>query len=107
MKAGTPDDRCAACGGELASFGVERLRVGGTSGGWHLVFGDWVELTEGLIDVEIHACRDCRRIEFRVPRGMRPEDSGLADQSIDTWREPSLDRDAKAWNPLLGPPEDS
>jgi len=35
---------CIACRGLLRSIGVERFRVGGTSGGWKLLFGEWAEL---------------------------------------------------------------
>lgn len=61
------DDECARCGGTLHAMGVEGFRVGGTSGGWKMFFGEWAEFGEGLIDLEILACADCRRVELRVP----------------------------------------
>lgn len=51
----------------LHSMGVERLRVGGTSGGWKLLFGEWAELGEGMIDLEFLVCDRCRHVELRVP----------------------------------------
>jgi hypothetical protein len=63
----TPDDRCPRCGGTLGSTGVEQFRVGGTSGGWKLLFGEWAELGEEVLPLEVLACTTCRRVELRVP----------------------------------------
>jgi hypothetical protein len=62
-----PDGACLRCGGNLTSMGVEKLRVGGTSGGWKLLFGEWAELGEELLVLEALACQRCRHVEFRVP----------------------------------------
>lgn len=87
----------------MVLLGTERMRIGGTSGGWHLLFGEWADALEGIVELEFSACRTCRRVEIRLPAGVRPEDSELfTDSSSD--REPSLEGDAQAWNPLLGPP---
>jgi len=61
-------DQCVACKGALRSIGIEPFRVGGTSGGWKLLFGEWAELGEDTLPVEVLACTDCRRVELRVPR---------------------------------------
>jgi hypothetical protein len=61
------DTRCRACGAALRSGGIEEFRVGGTSGGWKLLFGEWAELGEQMIPLEIWVCPDCRRVEFRAP----------------------------------------
>ena len=58
-----------ACRGRMQSIGVERFRVGGTSGGWKLLFGEWAELGEDVLPFEVLACTTCRRAEFRVPAG--------------------------------------
>ncbi|MEO6798197.1 MAG: hypothetical protein ABI401_02265 [Candidatus Dormibacter sp.] len=58
---------CLGCKSPLQSLGVEHLRVGGVSGGWRMLMGDWAEVGEGILDVELLACRNCRRIELRVP----------------------------------------
>lgn len=58
---------CLGCKGPLQSLGVEHLRVGGVSGGWRMLMGSWAEVGEGILDVELLACRNCRRIELRVP----------------------------------------
>jgi len=59
---------CLGCRGPLQSIGVEHFRVGGVSGGWRMLMGQWAELGEGILDLEILACRNCRRVELRVPR---------------------------------------
>ena len=62
-------DACLRCGGTMTSMGVESLRVGGTSGGWKLLFGEWAELGEDTLPLELLACSACHRVEFRVPAG--------------------------------------
>ena len=62
-----PPDLCTHCGGTLHNMGVERIRTGGTSGGWQLLFGEMAELGEGVLALEAWACEQCRRVEFRVP----------------------------------------
>ncbi len=63
----TDPNKCLRCGGQLQSIGVEEFRVGGSSGGWKLVFGEWAELGEGLLSLEVFACSQCRKAELRVP----------------------------------------
>jgi hypothetical protein len=40
------------------------FRIGGTSGGWKLLFGEWAELGETMIPMYIYVCPDCGRIEL-------------------------------------------
>jgi hypothetical protein len=61
-------DSCLRCGGVLTSMGVETFRTGGTSGGWKLLFGEMAELGEDMIPLEVFACRNCRRVELRLPQ---------------------------------------
>ena len=72
---------CLRCDGSLTSVGVEQFRVGGTSGGWKLVFGDLAELGEGRISFEILACGSCGYVELRkpgfAPVGKRPMEPGV------------------------------
>jgi len=58
---------CLRCGSPITSMGVEGFRTGGTSGGWKLLFGEFAELGEGMIDLEVWACRSCGHVELRVP----------------------------------------
>ena len=59
--------QCLRCGSPIQSMGVEKFRVGGTTGGWKLLFGEWAELGEGMLDLETFACTTCGHVEFRVP----------------------------------------
>ena len=65
------DSRGAALREELApiveEMGVEKFRVGGTSGGWQLLFGAYAELSEETLPLEAFACSACHRVELRVP----------------------------------------
>ncbi|HEY5487783.1 MAG TPA: hypothetical protein VIK06_09060 [Candidatus Limnocylindrales bacterium] len=58
---------CLRCGAELSAIGLEKFRVGGTSGGWKMLFGELAELGEGMLDLEVFACPACRKVELRVP----------------------------------------
>jgi hypothetical protein len=58
---------CLRCGERLQAVGYESFRVGGTSGGWHMIFGNLAELGEGMLDFEVFACPSCRKVELRVP----------------------------------------
>lgn len=60
-------NECLRCGTDLKSIGVEEFRVGGTTGGWKLLFGELAELGEGMMNLEILACERCRKVELRVP----------------------------------------
>jgi hypothetical protein len=62
-------DRCIACRGAMRSIGVESFRVGGTTGGWKLLLGEWAELGEDMLSFEVLACTACRRAELRLPSG--------------------------------------
>lgn len=58
---------CLRCSRGLELLGVEKFRSGGTSGGWKLIFGEWAELGEEMIPLEVWACPNCRTVELRVP----------------------------------------
>ena len=63
-----PDrNSCLRCGAELDSLGIEEFRVGGTTGGWKLLFGEWAELGEDKLKLEVRACTTCRTVDLRVP----------------------------------------
>ena len=63
------DDACLRCGSHLESMGTEEFRTGGTTGGWKLLFGEWAELGENMLPLEVFACSTCRHVELRVPAG--------------------------------------
>jgi len=60
-------DDCLRCHGRLQSVGVEEFRVGGTAGGWKLLFGEWAELGEEKVPLDVYVCTNCRRVEMRAP----------------------------------------
>jgi hypothetical protein len=69
---GAPSDGCLRCGRAMETLGVEEFRVGGTSGGWKLVFGELAELGEGKLPLEVRACQSCGQVDLRVPPGRYP-----------------------------------
>ena len=60
-------DECLRCGASLESAGIEEFRVGGTSGGWKLLIGEWAELGEGKLKFEVRYCTVCRQVDLRLP----------------------------------------
>jgi hypothetical protein len=58
---------CLRCGSTISSLGVEQFRVGGTSGGWKLVFGELAELGEDTLSLEMLGCSTCGHVEMRQP----------------------------------------
>lgn len=59
---------CLRSGGQLESLGTEQFRVGGTSGGWKLFFGELAELGEGMLEFDVLACPACGHVELMMPR---------------------------------------
>jgi DNA-directed RNA polymerase subunit RPC12/RpoP len=64
----TDPNACLRCGTELHLIGTEQFRVGGTSGGWKLLFGEWAEVCEEMLALDVYACPRCRKVELRVPQ---------------------------------------
>ena len=57
---------CLRCGSPIQSMGVEEFRVGGTTGGWKLLVGEWAELGEEMLKLEVLACGTCGKVELRM-----------------------------------------
>jgi hypothetical protein len=66
---GTDRTRCLRCSGALSSLGVRELRAGGMTGAAHLLLGQWAEIGEEKLAVEILVCNACRRLEFVAAGG--------------------------------------
>ncbi len=58
---------CLRCGAPIASEGLQDFRTGGSTGATHFFLGQWAELGEGKITLEVYVCRACRHVEFRIP----------------------------------------
>lgn len=61
------EKRCLRCEVSLEMLGTREFRTGGTTGGWKLLFGEWAELGEDMIELEIWTCPKCRRVELYMP----------------------------------------
>ncbi len=48
----------------MASLGQIPVRVGGTSGGWHLLFGHLADMGEEVMPLDVFRCSACKRVEF-------------------------------------------
>ena len=55
---------CIGCKIPMESLGHVPIRVGGTSGGWHLVLGDLANVTEGVFPLDVYRCPRCKRVEM-------------------------------------------
>lgn len=60
--------RCLRCEVELRDLGSAEFRIGGTKGGWKLFFGEWAELGEDMVELDLLVCPTCRHVEFRLPK---------------------------------------
>lgn len=61
------DKRCMRCRVDMDCIGVKEFRTGGRSGGWHLILGDFADMGEQKMKLEIWVCPHCRRVEFYLP----------------------------------------
>ena len=56
--------KCSVCKASMQSLGQVPVRVGGTSGGWHLLLGEWADMTERVFPLDVYRCQGCKRVEF-------------------------------------------
>lgn len=77
--------RCLRCQGDLRSMGVSDIRVGGVSGGWQFLFGNWAEVSEDVLPLEILVCRTCGKIELRVPGAPASNAGTSGDEPASAW----------------------
>ena len=40
------------------------IRMGGTTGGWHLLFGELADVSEKILPLDVFRCAGCKRVEF-------------------------------------------
>lgn len=55
---------CSVCHSTMESLGQLPIRTGGTGGGWHLLLGEWADVTEGVVPLDVFRCPRCTRVEF-------------------------------------------
>jgi hypothetical protein len=55
---------CPHCKVELRGLGQLPIRVGGTTGGWHLFLGEWADYGESVKPLDLYRCEKCGRLEF-------------------------------------------
>ena len=55
---------CPSCKTEMQSLGQLPIRIGGTTGGWHLLFGELADMSEGVFPLDAYRCNGCKRVEF-------------------------------------------
>jgi hypothetical protein len=48
----------------MESLGQLPIRVGGTTGGWHLLLGNWADMRESILPLDVYRCSTCKRVEF-------------------------------------------
>ena len=58
------DLKCLGCQVPLESLGQLPVRTGGSSGPWHLLLGEWADMTEGIRPLDAYRCPQCGRLEF-------------------------------------------
>ena len=56
--------KCPACKTTMESLGQLPIRVGGTTGGWHLLLGNWADMRESILPLDVYRCDTCKRVEF-------------------------------------------
>jgi hypothetical protein len=58
---------CLRCGSRIEPAGSREFRTGGSTGAVHLLIGQWAELGEGKLTLELFVCPVCRHVELRAP----------------------------------------
>ena len=58
--------KCYSCGIELQFAQRIPFRIKGTPGYWKLIFGEWAELGEEMLNFDIYVCPSCGEVRFSV-----------------------------------------
>lgn len=74
------DRKCQTCNVEMELAEKANFRVGGTSGGWKLLFGEWAEVGESMIPLEVYVCPQCGRIALFADEETKERLLKLADK---------------------------
>ncbi len=65
--------KCVSCGQYAQLIYTAKFRIGGTSGGWKLLFGEWAELGESMIPMDVFVCPNCGKIELYATEELRQQ----------------------------------
>jgi predicted RNA-binding Zn-ribbon protein involved in translation (DUF1610 family) len=63
--------KCSACGYAARYLYTAKFRIGGTSGGWKLLFGEWAELGEEMVPLNVYVCSNCGKVELYADEELR------------------------------------
>ena len=78
---------CLRCGEEMTFLKQEKLQLGKTG----LFLGDLSNLLAGALEVEIHGCSKCGRLEFMMPGYPEPK-RGEPELEVEEFLPPEIDR---------------
>ena len=56
--------KCSTCKSQMDALGQLPIRLGGTTGVRHLLMGNWADVKESLMPLDVYRCGTCRRVEF-------------------------------------------
>jgi hypothetical protein len=70
--------KCSFCGQNAQYVYTAKFRVGGTSGGMKLLFGEWAELGEEMIPMYVFVCPNCGKIELYATEDLKDRANRVA-----------------------------
>ena len=65
-----PDNKCLRCLGTMHNIGIEKVQLGQTG----LLLGMRHNIVAGSLEVEIHICSECGKVEFYSTSSLCHED---------------------------------
>ncbi len=63
--------KCSFCGQNAQFIYTANFRIGGTSGGMKLLFGEWAELGESMVPMYVFVCPNCGKIELYATEDLK------------------------------------
>lgn len=61
--------KCSNCQTPMALVGEEDLRVGGTTGFGGMLLGNFNQMSEHILSLEMYRCETCGKVDFYMPAG--------------------------------------
>jgi len=56
--------KCSACGAVMQFAQKLPFRIRGTPGMWKLLLGEWAELGEEMLSLDVYVCVNCGEVRF-------------------------------------------